>query len=99
MSRTTLQGRLGPAHGEYGVLAQQSLEVLLAARLELEGRIARGVLAQCGRDEDLPRPRVVRDAGCQHHVAAVEVLGVRDHEAGVEADSDRAERPLELDRG
>src|SRR5688500_5513766 len=89
MSCGCLQGRLGPAHREYRMFSEQPLEVLLAARLELEGRIARRVFAQRGRDEDLAGLRVTCDPGRQHDVAAIEVGGVRHHEPRMEPDAER----------
>src|SRR5215208_7168846 len=99
MSWPTSQGGLRPAYGEHRMLSEQALEVLLAARLELEGRIAGGVVAECRRDEDLAGLRVIGDPRRQHDIAAVEVLGVRDHEPGMEPDPERCERLLELHRG
>ena len=48
--------RSGPAHRVDLVLAQQSLEVMLAAGLEPEPRIGLGVLLDRRGDEDLRRP-------------------------------------------
>jgi hypothetical protein len=60
---------------------------MLAARLEAETGIGFGVFLERRGDDDLAAARAAGDAGAKHHVAAVHLLFVDDHEAGVQADA------------
>ena len=79
---------LTPEDAEHLVLADQPSEVVLAARLKLEARIALCVLLQVGGDEDLTGLRVGGDPGRENDVSAHQVIRISDYESGVQADAE-----------
>jgi hypothetical protein len=67
------------------MFTEESLEVMFAPGLEVEARIVLRVLHERRGNEDLTRLGVRRDPRGEDDVPAEELIGARDHEAGVQA--------------